>query len=346
MRHRNVRRNFHWKRPTGHNRRETCCKGQVTTKTCCELVFQLSSYQWKNLDGHKSETIQSRLFCSVKIHDQITATWCINSARRRWSSKIWWLDWEVQGKVRWHFAMHGSCLGELLGKKEEERREGFNVAWIFIRPINSSTSEHFRGFQEVILLIRYCKTMHGSWMSSPSNAFEMHSIIKSGLIPGGKSLRTDRQSVFFTAVNPMYARQNLEEVEDDLDKPRIAPCRHTWKAHHNTVFWCNLKLAQRKGSQFYQKIDHMQLIFQAHCQWSDWRKWCAWKLVKKFSARYISPPGYLVLHVCRTRNTIGGNYPLQIRENPMIVRAKSISTGRLEAVVMLILESQECHIPL
>ena len=50
------------------------------------------------------------------------------------------------------------------------------------------------------------------------NAFEMHSIIKSGLIPGGKSLGRDRQSVFFPAVNPM-------------DEPRIAPYKHTWKAH-------------------------------------------------------------------------------------------------------------------
>ena len=84
----------------------------------------------------------------------------------------------------------------------------------------------------------------------------MHSIVQSGLIPGGKSLRRDRQSVFFTDVNPMCARQDLEEVEYDLDKPRIAPCKHTWKAHHNTIYWCNLKLAQRKGLQFYQTRSH------------------------------------------------------------------------------------------
>ena len=50
------------------------------------------------------------------------------------------------------------------------------------------------------------------------NAFEMHTIIKNGLIRGGKRFRKDRQSVFFTAANPMYARQDLEEVEYDLDK--------------------------------------------------------------------------------------------------------------------------------
>ena len=50
-----------------------------------------------------------------------------------------------------------------------------------------------------------------------------------------KSFRSDRQSVFFTAVNPMYARQDLEGVEYDLDKPRIAPYEHTWKAHHISI---------------------------------------------------------------------------------------------------------------
>ena len=50
-------------------------------------------------------------------------------------------------------------------------------------------------------------------------------------------------------MNLMYARQDMKEVEYDLDKPRIAPKKHTWKAHQNTLYWCNLKLAQRKGLQ-------------------------------------------------------------------------------------------------
>ena len=45
------------------------------------------------------------------------------------------------------------------------------------------------------------------------NAYEMHSIIKSGLIFGGKSLRRDRQSVFFTAVNPIDVQLDRREVE-------------------------------------------------------------------------------------------------------------------------------------
>ena len=35
------------------------------------------------------------------------------------------------------------------------------------------------------------------------NVSEVHSIIRSGFIPGGQSLKRGRQSVFFTTVNPM-----------------------------------------------------------------------------------------------------------------------------------------------
>ena len=88
------------------------------------------------------------------------------------------------------------------------------------------------------------------------NAYDMHSIIQSGLIPGGKSNRRDRQSVFFTAVNPIDIQPDRRQVEYDLDKPRIAPYKHSWRAHHNTFFWYNLKLAQRKGLRFYQTRSH------------------------------------------------------------------------------------------
>ena len=55
---------------------------------------------------------------------------------------------------------------------------------------------------------------------------------------------------------PDVCSTRSEEVEYDLDKPRIAPYEHTWKVHHNTVYWCILKLAQREGLQFYQIRSH------------------------------------------------------------------------------------------
>ena len=63
------------------------------------------------------------------------------------------------------------------------------------------------------------------------NAHDMHFIIQGGSIPGGRSLKRYRHSVFFTAVNSMYANQDLEDVQYDLDKPRITMYKNTWRVH-------------------------------------------------------------------------------------------------------------------
>ena len=93
------------------------------------------------------------------------------------------------------------------------------------------------------------------------NVSGIESIIRSGLIPGGRSLKRDRQSVFFAAVNPMDDDQSMEEIRCDLDKPRIAPYKNTWRPHQNKVYWCNLKLAQKNGLQFYQTRSHATVLY-------------------------------------------------------------------------------------
>ena len=65
------------------------------------------------------------------------------------------------------------------------------------------------------------------FMYHVGNISEMHSIIRSGLIPGGRSLKKGRQSVFFTKVKPMDDDHGMEETPCDLNNPR--------KLHQNTV---------------------------------------------------------------------------------------------------------------
>ena len=104
------------------------------------------------------------------------------------------------------------------------------------------------------------------------NVSELHFITRGGLILGGKSLIRDRQSVFFTAVDPMDDDQSMEEDQYDVDpnapeipcdlsKPRIVPYKQTWRPHLNTVYGCNLKLAQEQGLQFYQRRSHAISLF-------------------------------------------------------------------------------------
>ena len=62
-------------------------------------------------------------------------------------------------------------------------------------------------------------------------------------------------------MSPMEDVYGMAETPCDLTKPRIAPYQNTWKRFQNTVFWCSLKLAQRKGFQFYQTRSHAVVLY-------------------------------------------------------------------------------------
>ena len=77
-----------------------------------------------------------------------------------------------------------------------------------------------------------------------------------GLIPGGVRLRTGRQAVFFTFVNPMDNQDGLGEILFDLSQARIASYKNIWKRSKKTECWCNLKLSQQRGLQFFQTMSN------------------------------------------------------------------------------------------
>ena len=77
-------------------------------------------------------------------------------------------------------------------------------------------------------------------------AINLHSIINSGLIPGGQNL-SKRQTVFFLPVNPMNNEHKDPETVDLAQYLQTA-----WKKHQNTVYWVDITLAQKKGLKFNQ----------------------------------------------------------------------------------------------
>ena len=82
-------------------------------------------------------------------------------------------------------------------------------------------------------------------------AINLHSIINSGLTPGGQNL-SKRQTVFLLFVNPMHKEHKGPETVD-LKAARLAQYMQTaWKKHQNTVYWVDIRLAQMKGLKFYQ----------------------------------------------------------------------------------------------
>ena len=91
-------------------------------------------------------------------------------------------------------------------------------------------------------------------------AINLHSIINSGLISGGQNL-SKRQTVFFLPVNPMD-KEHKDPEKMDLEAPRLARYMHTaWKKHQNTVYWVDIKLAQKKGLKFYQTRSNAIILY-------------------------------------------------------------------------------------
>ena len=99
-------------------------------------------------------------------------------------------------------------------------------------------------------------------------AINLHSITNTGLIPGGQILGKERQTVFFTAVNPLN-KEHKDLYEIDFNAPRLAWYKQkTWKRHQDTVYWVDIQLAQRKGMEFYQTRSNAIILYDtlpAYC---------------------------------------------------------------------------------
>ena len=99
-------------------------------------------------------------------------------------------------------------------------------------------------------------------------AFNLHSIINNGLIPGGQNSRK-RQTVFFLLVDPLDKSHKDPKVID-LNVPRHAQYLHSaWKKHQDAVYcWVDIDLAIRKGLTFYQTRSNaiiLQGTLPAYC---------------------------------------------------------------------------------
>ena len=98
-------------------------------------------------------------------------------------------------------------------------------------------------------------------------AFNLHSIINNGLIPGGQDL-SRRQTVFFLPIDPRD--ENHEDLEHvDFSVPRRARyVPSAWKRHQDAVFWVDIDLAIREGLTFYQTRSNaiiLQGTLPAYC---------------------------------------------------------------------------------
>ena len=98
-------------------------------------------------------------------------------------------------------------------------------------------------------------------------AFNLHSIINNGLIPGGQDL-SRRQTVFFLPTDP---RDETHKDPEHIDFSVLRRARYlhsAWKRHQDAVFWVDIDLAIKEGLTFYQTRSNaiiLQGTLPAYC---------------------------------------------------------------------------------
>ena len=84
------------------------------------------------------------------------------------------------------------------------------------------------------------------------SCFNMHSIIASGLVAGGRIHGRDLQTVFFTAFDPMGENWVDLEKELDMPQPRYTKYKHVWKVAQDAQCWVDINRAQKTRLKLYQ----------------------------------------------------------------------------------------------
>ena len=226
---------------------------------------------------------------SGKKTEHSSSAWTITS-RRRWGD--WVLEMQMiifgtnLGTQYWSDEMWKSRMAEGGGNKKRFQYctgpSGQEVLYLRALQGDSGRNPNDPSLQDSILI--------------PNNFFEyiyhigcavsLHSITNSRLIAGGQNSSRERQTVFFTAVNPMD-KDHKDPYELDLTKPRLTSYKQKkWKRHQDTVYWVDFQLAQRKGLKFYQTRCNAIIIYDtlpAYCI----SKVVVMNLEKSFTRKYM-----------------------------------------------------------
>ena len=97
--------------------------------------------------------------------------------------------------------------------------------------------------------------------------FNLHSVIKNGLILGGQDLSRG-QTVFFLPTDPRDESHKDPEHFDFSVSRRARYVHSAWKRHQDAVFWVDIDLSIREGLTFYQTRSNaiiLQGTLPAYC---------------------------------------------------------------------------------
>ena len=196
------------------------------------LIFKDCTRYWKNMDlidiepgaqFDQAYPVAKRLNTLLRHGDLLREEdgtiefWRLkDDLRNKFEHSQYWSDdvWKIKmagggGKKKW-FQYCIDSSGEILYLRALQGHSGRNA----IDPTRQDN---------VLIPNNFFEYMHHIGC-----AVSVHSITNSGLIAGGQNSGRERQTVFFTAVNPMN-KNHQDPKELDLTKPRVAICKQKWK---------------------------------------------------------------------------------------------------------------------
>ena len=201
---------------------------------------------------------------SVKSTEYSSSSWW-STSRRRWSD--WILEIERSSSERfcaistlvWHYVEKKN------GKRRRQQKKMFQYCTdpsgqsiLYLRALWGHSGRNLidPSLQDNVLI----PDDFFEYICHTGCAINLHTIMNSELIPGGQNVRK-RQTVFFMSVDPMN-KEHRDPNKIDMEAPRLAWYHQKkWKKHQNTVYWVDIKLAQKKWFKFYQTRSNAIILY-------------------------------------------------------------------------------------
>ena len=156
------------------------------------------------------------------------------TSRRRWSDESWRLKDDLRNKFEYS-QYWSDDSGRARWQEAEATRKRFQYCTdssgqeiLYLRALQGHSGRNpiDPTLQDNVLI----PNSFFEYIYHIGCAVILHSITNSGLIARGQNSRRERQTVFFTAVNPMH-NNHQDPIELDLTKPRLASYKQKWKRH-------------------------------------------------------------------------------------------------------------------
>ena len=237
---------------TWRTRVTTKCKGfcsqikgenKTTKKRTCWFTEHHSD-EWKKVDWYWTRKFFSLYVRDFEESNQSSSTLSNSTTRRHGAVQFWKIKNFLQNQFPqvpfWSDDRWKACLAAGGGSKRRYQYCSDNSGRIlYLRALQGHSGNNLidPSLQDNVII----QSGFFQHIYHIGCAFNLHSIINNGLIPGGQN-SSKRQTIFFLLID-----------NGDLNEQRRAQYLHSaWKKHQDAVFWVDINLAVRKGLTFYQ----------------------------------------------------------------------------------------------